>query len=63
MSKKMTESLNLKEKHLIGFFPPFHSLADTGRLVIIAKQYRELGGKAIFFVMEENMNIWNVVGE
>lgn len=45
----MTVSFDLEEKPLIGFFPPFLSLADAGRLVMIAKRYRELGGKAIFF--------------
>jgi hypothetical protein len=45
----MTESLDFKDNPLIGFFPPFHSLADTGRLVMIAKQYEKMGGKAIFF--------------
>ena len=45
----MKVSFDLKEKPLIGFFPPFLSLADAGRLVMIAKRYRELGGKAIFF--------------
>jgi len=45
----MTVSFELKEKPLIGFFPPFLSLADTGRLVMIAKRYRELGGEGIFF--------------
>lgn len=45
----MNVSSDLKEKPLIGFFPPFLSLADAGRLVMIAKRYREFGGKAIFF--------------
>jgi len=38
-----------EEKSLVGFLPPFHSLADTGRLVQIAKHYREMGGNVIFF--------------
>jgi UDP:flavonoid glycosyltransferase YjiC (YdhE family) len=42
-------SKNSEEKPLIGFFPPCHSLADTGRLVMIAKRYNDLGGKSVFF--------------
>ncbi len=38
-----------EKKPLVGFFPPFHSLADTGRLVLIAKRFREMDGNAIFF--------------
>lgn len=45
----MTEPATLKKKPLIGFAPPFYGLGDTGSLVMIAKRYRELGGKAIFF--------------
>jgi len=37
------------EKPLVGFFPPFHSLSDTSRLILIARRYEKLGGKAIFF--------------
>jgi len=33
----------------IGFYPPFVNLSDSGRTILIAKRYRELGGKAIFF--------------
>jgi len=40
---------NMNKKPLIGFFPLFYNLAETGRAVIIAKRYKELGGKAIFF--------------
>lgn len=38
-----------KQVSLVGFFPPFINLAETGRAVMIAKRYRELGGRAIFF--------------
>jgi len=38
-----------KTKKIVGFFPPFFNLAETGRAVLIAKRYREMGGKAIFF--------------
>jgi UDP-N-acetylglucosamine:LPS N-acetylglucosamine transferase len=34
---------------LVGFFPSFCNLAETGRAVMIAKQFRDLGGEAIFF--------------
>jgi UDP:flavonoid glycosyltransferase YjiC (YdhE family) len=33
----------------VGFFPSFSNLAESGRAVMIAKRYRELGGKVIFF--------------
>ena len=38
-----------QQKPLVGFFPPFVNLAETGRAVMIAKRYREMGGSAIFF--------------
>jgi len=38
-----------KKKITVGFFPPFFNLAETGRAVMIAKRYTEMGGKAIFF--------------
>ena len=34
---------------LVGFFPASSNLAETGRAVMIAKRFRELGGKVIFF--------------
>lgn len=37
------------EKPLIGFFPLFYNLAETGRAILVAKRYIELGGKAVFF--------------
>lgn len=40
---------NSISKQLIGFFPSSSNLAETGRAVMIAKRYRELGGKVIFF--------------
>ena len=43
----------MKKSHydlpLIGFFPLFYNLAETGRAVLIAKRYLEQGGKAVFF--------------
>ena len=35
-------------EHTVGFFPFFANLAETSRLVRIAEQFRELGGRAIF---------------
>jgi len=37
------------EKPLVGFFPLSYNLAETGRAVLVAKRYVELGGKAVFF--------------
>ena len=37
------------KKPLVGFFPLTYNLAETGRAVLVAKRYMELGGKAIFF--------------
>jgi len=37
------------EKPLIGFFPLFYNLAETGRAILVAKRYIKLGGRAIFF--------------
>jgi UDP:flavonoid glycosyltransferase YjiC (YdhE family) len=44
MNKNQTKS-----KKLVGFFPSFLNLAETGRAVVIAKRFRELGGNVIFF--------------
>lgn len=38
-----------KKIPLVGFFPPFVNLAEAGRAVMIAKRFRELGGRVIFF--------------
>jgi len=40
---------NTNNKPLIGFFPLFYNLAETGHGVLIAKRYMEMGGQAIFF--------------
>ena len=45
----MTQSIDSDKKPLIGFFPLFYNLAESGIAVLIAKRYKELGGKAIFF--------------
>ena len=37
------------EKPAVGFFPLAYNLAETGRAILVAKQYEKLGGKAIFF--------------
>ena len=36
-------------KSLIGFFPLTFNLAETGRAILVAKRYIELGGNIIFF--------------
>jgi len=38
-----------KQKPIVGFFPLFYNLAETGRSVLIAKEYIKRGGEAIFF--------------
>jgi len=38
-----------ENNHLVGFFPSFFNLAEAGRGVMIAKRYKELGGKVIIF--------------
>lgn len=45
----MSKTLVSDSLPLIGFFPLFYNLAETGRAVLVAKRYIELGGKAIFF--------------
>ncbi len=50
-------SLKIDEQHrmsqdsepLVGFFPLFYYLSEAGRVVLVAKRYREMGGKTIFF--------------
>jgi len=37
------------KRPLVGFFPLFYNLAETGRALLIAKRYVEQGGKAVFF--------------
>lgn len=34
---------------LIGFFPLFYNFAESGRAIVIAKRYLDIGGKAVFF--------------
>ena len=45
----MNKTKSSDKKPLLGFFPITYNLAETGRAVMIAKRYRELGGEAIFF--------------
>ncbi len=45
----MSKTISSSKKPLVGFFPLFYNLAETGRAVLIAKRYIELGGQAIFF--------------
>ena len=34
---------------LVGFFPLFYNLAESGRSVLVAKRFVELGGRVVFF--------------
>ena len=45
----MINSTSINKKPLVGFFPLFYNLAETGRAVLVAKRYMEHGGQAIFF--------------
>ena len=40
---------NSNDKPLVGFFPLFYNLSETGRAVLVAKKFEELGGNVIFF--------------
>jgi len=44
----MVETM-VTDKPVVGFFPLFYNLAETGRAILVAKRYIELGGKAVFF--------------
>jgi hypothetical protein len=41
------KSYQSDNKFLVGFFPLFYNLAETGRAVLIAKRIIELGGKIL----------------
>jgi hypothetical protein len=41
--------INHNEKPLVGFFPLFYNLAETGRAVLTAKRFIEMGGRGVFF--------------
>jgi UDP:flavonoid glycosyltransferase YjiC (YdhE family) len=43
------QNMSQDNRPLIGFFPLFYYLSEAGRAVLVAKRYREMGGKAIFF--------------
>ena len=45
----MNQTLPSDKKPLVGFFPLSFNLAETGRAIMIAKRYKELGGEVIFF--------------
>jgi len=49
MNSAMINSTSSDKKPLVGFFPLFYNLAETGRAVLVAKRYMEHGGQAIFF--------------
>ena len=46
---EMNQNMEQGDGPLIGFFPLFFNISETGRAVLVAKRYRELGGKSIFF--------------
>jgi len=46
---KMIKSIYSDKKPLVGFFNLFYNFGETCRSVQIAKRYKELGGKVIFF--------------
>ena len=45
----MNKEKKTDEKPLVGFFPLFYNLAETGRAILVAKRYVEQGGKVVFF--------------
>ena len=45
----MNEEKKTDKKPLIGFFPLFYNLAETGRAILVAKRYMEQRGKVVFF--------------
>jgi len=48
-AKDIMVTTTQKEKPLVGFFPLFYNLSESGRAVLVAKRFAELGGKVIFF--------------
>ena len=44
----MNQTKHSDKKPYLGFFPITYNLAETGRAVMIAKRYKEMGGEAIF---------------
>ena len=46
---EMNQNIKKNNKSLVGFFPLFFNISETGRAVLVAKRYQELGGKVIFF--------------
>jgi UDP:flavonoid glycosyltransferase YjiC (YdhE family) len=45
----MEQKIKQGDGALLGFFPLFFNLSETGRAVLVAKRYQELGGKVVFF--------------
>ncbi|MBN2602547.1 MAG: hypothetical protein JXA91_00240 [Candidatus Thermoplasmatota archaeon] len=45
----MSKTKFSSNRPLVGFFPLFYNLAETGRALLVAKRYVEQGGKAVFF--------------
>jgi UDP:flavonoid glycosyltransferase YjiC (YdhE family) len=46
---ELNQNARQSDGPLIGFFPLFFNISETCRAVLVAKRYRELGGKSIFF--------------
>jgi hypothetical protein len=45
----MTKKLGNDQMPVVGFFPLFYNLAESGRAVLVAKRFVELGGHVVFF--------------
>ena len=45
----MVNIMSRNKDKVVGFFPLFYNLAETGRSILIAKRLMEMGGKPIFF--------------
>jgi UDP:flavonoid glycosyltransferase YjiC (YdhE family) len=45
----MEKSIKPVNKGIIGFFPLFYNLAETGRAILISKQIRKYGFQVVFF--------------
>ena len=45
----MENKKSKSKKPLIGFFPLCYNLAETGRALLVAKEYKKVGGDVIFF--------------
>lgn len=48
MSENMVKT-TISDKQLVGFFPLFYNLAETGRAIQVAKRFNKLKGEVTFF--------------